>query len=100
MSIASKLTMAGVFAATLIAAPAGVAIAGPVGFATPAVSAPSIGLENVHYRPCYRRCHWGWHCHRWTSHHPHYPAVYVTPTYYSYGWCRPGLLGGLAGLLL
>jgi hypothetical protein len=92
--------MAVAFAASLAMAPVSAANAGPVGFATPAVSAPAAPLESVHYRPCYRRCHWGWHCHRWTSYRPVYPTHYVTPTYYSYGWCRPGLLGGLAGFLL
>lgn len=99
MSIGSKLTTAGAVAVALMTAPTGAANAGPVGFATPAVSAPAVAAENVHYRPCYRRCHWGWHCHRWVSYHRAYPTVYVTPTY-TYGWCRPGLLGGLAGFLL
>lgn len=46
-----------------IAAPNG-ALAGPVGFATPAATGVQAPVDTVGWR----RCHWGWHCHGYHHH--------------------------------
>jgi len=68
MSGRAAIAVASLMGGLLSLAPVNGALAGPVGFATPAATGVQAPIDTVGLR----RCHWGWHC------HGHHASPYFT----------------------